>query len=67
MAETRRKFDQDFKEGAVRQVQETGKPIAQVARVWVPVIRHPHGFHGHGELLPRRTGWLQNSCLRLSH
>src|SRR5512135_291373 len=32
MAETRRKFDQDFKEGAVRLVLETGKPIAQVAR-----------------------------------
>jgi transposase len=28
MAETRRKFDQDFKEGAVRLVRETGKPIA---------------------------------------
>jgi transposase len=32
MAETRRRFDQDFKEGAVRLVRETGKPIAQVAR-----------------------------------
>jgi transposase len=32
MAETRRKFDQDFKEGAVRLVRETGKPIAQVAK-----------------------------------
>jgi transposase len=32
MAEMRRKFDQDFKEGAVRLVRETGKPIAQVAR-----------------------------------
>ena len=32
MAETRRKFDQDFKEGAVRLVRETGKPIAQIAR-----------------------------------
>ncbi len=32
MAETRRMFDQDFKEGAVRLVRETGKPIAQVAR-----------------------------------
>src|SRR5437763_8416691 len=32
MAETRRKFDQDFKAGAVRLVRETGKPIAQVAR-----------------------------------
>jgi len=32
MAETRRNFDQDFREGAVRIVQETGKSIAQVAR-----------------------------------
>ena len=30
--ETRRKFDEQFKEGAVRIVRETGKPIAQVAR-----------------------------------
>ena len=30
--ETRRKFDEDFKQGAVRIVRETGKPIAQVAR-----------------------------------
>jgi transposase len=30
--ETRRKFDHDFSEGAVRLVRETGKPIAQVAR-----------------------------------
>jgi transposase len=32
VAETRRKFDRDFREGAVRIVRETGKPIAQVAR-----------------------------------
>jgi transposase len=32
MAEVRRKFDDDFKQGAVRLVRETGKPIAQVAR-----------------------------------
>jgi transposase len=32
MAEMRRKFDADFKVGAVRLVRETGKPIAQVAR-----------------------------------
>jgi len=32
MGETRRKFDRDFKEGAVRLVRETGRPIAQVAR-----------------------------------
>jgi transposase len=31
MAETRRKFDRDFKEGAVRLVRETGRPVAQVA------------------------------------
>lgn len=32
MAEVRRKFDEDFKHGAVRLVFESGKPIAQVAR-----------------------------------
>ena len=32
MAETRRKFDRDFKEGAVRLVRETGRPVAQVAK-----------------------------------
>lgn len=32
MAETRRKFDAQFREGAVRLVAETGRPIAQVAR-----------------------------------
>jgi transposase len=32
MAETRRKFDQDFRDGAVRIVRETGRPIAQVAK-----------------------------------
>ena len=32
MAETRRKFDHDFREGAVRLARETGRPIAEVAR-----------------------------------
>jgi transposase len=32
MGETRRKFDPDFREGAVRLVREPGKPIAQVAQ-----------------------------------
>ena len=32
MARRYRKFDQDFQQGAVRLVFETGKPIAQVAR-----------------------------------
>jgi transposase len=50
MSETRRRFDPDFKEGAVRIVVETGKPIAQVARElgvnpgtlanWVALERH---------------------------
>jgi transposase len=32
MPEVRRKFDADFRAGAVRIVKESGKPIAQVAR-----------------------------------
>jgi transposase len=32
MAETRRKFDADFRAGAVRIVRETGRPLARVAR-----------------------------------
>jgi transposase len=60
MAETRRKFDRDFKEGAVRLVRETGKPIAQVARElgindgtlgnWVNADRERRGSNGSGGL-----------------
>ena len=32
MSEKRRKYDQEFREGAVWIVRETGKPITQVAR-----------------------------------
>src|SRR5712691_4279609 len=32
MPEKRRRFDQDFKDGAVRIVRDTGRPIAEVAR-----------------------------------
>jgi transposase len=38
MSESRRKFDQDFKEGAVRLVRETGRPIAQIAKVGCPAF-----------------------------
>lgn len=59
MAKSYRKFDQDFREGAVRLVRETGKPIAQVARElgvddgtlgnWVSQDRH-RGAAGNGQL-----------------
>jgi transposase-like protein len=46
MPETRRRCDREFREGAVRTVRRTGKPIAQVARdlwndraVWVTPMR----------------------------
>jgi transposase len=58
MAEARRTFDADFRQGAVRIVRETGKPIAQVARVlgvkagtlanWV--ARHKQARGGDGRL-----------------
>jgi transposase len=32
MPETRRKYDKEFREGAVRIVRETGKPPVEVAR-----------------------------------
>jgi transposase len=31
MPEIRKKYDREFREGAVRIVEETGKPIAEVA------------------------------------
>ena len=32
MSESRKKFDQEFKASAVRIVEESGRPIAQIAR-----------------------------------
>jgi transposase len=33
MPESRRRFDPEFREGAVRIVREAGKPVAQVALI----------------------------------
>ncbi|KMO71857.1 MULTISPECIES: transposase [Mycolicibacterium] len=53
MPDSRRKFDPGFREGAVRIVRETGKPIARIARDlgvhpgtlgnWVVKDRAEHG------------------------
>lgn len=58
MPEKRKKYDREFREGAVRIVEETNKPIAQVARDlgvnegtlgnWVQRARATR--EGHGEL-----------------
>jgi transposase len=59
MTRNYRKFDEDFKQGAVQLVTQTGKPIAQVARElginegtlgnWCAKARRA-GENGHGEL-----------------
>ena len=59
MAGKRRKFDAEFREGAVRIVAETGKPIAQVAQdlginettlaSWVSRARRAGGATAAGE------------------
>ena len=58
MPEKRKKYDREFREGAVRIVEETKKPVAQVARDlgvnegtlgnWVAQARATR--EGHGEL-----------------
>lgn len=58
--ETRRKFDQSFKEGAVRLVRETGKPIAQVARE----LGIHDGMLGNGVNAERRRRERREGTLR---
>lgn len=76
MSETRRRFDPDFKEGAVRIVNETGKPIAQVARElginagtlanWVALERHRRSQAGGvGEDERAELVRLRAECARL--
>jgi hypothetical protein len=67
MADTRPKFDEDFKIGAVRIVRESGKPTAQVARdpVTMPGDRG-HGSRGSvgggGPVRGRRRGAHRRPC-----
>jgi transposase len=62
MAETRMKSDQDFKEGAVRLVRETGRPVAQVARTWGSMrARWGTGSTRTGGAVARVLSWVRMS------
>ena len=75
MAETRRKFDEDFKIGAVRIVRESGKPIARVARElgvnegtlgnWCAQDRRARG-EGNGALSEDERAEMQRDVLKRS-
>src|SRR3954464_4284101 len=78
MPDSRRKFDPQFREGAVRIVRETGKPIAQIARDlgvhpgtlgnWVAKDRAEHeGTQGlsTGDVAELKRLRAQNAQLRM--
>jgi transposase-like protein len=70
MPETRRTYDPEFKEGAVRIVRETGKPIAQIARDlgvhegtlgnWV--AKRPRRTRRHRRAFDGRRGRVEAGC-----
>ncbi|UTO62106.1 transposase [Streptomyces rapamycinicus] len=59
MAEKRRKFDAEFREGAVRIVTETGKTVAEVAKdLGSTRPRWPVGYRGPVARAPRRAAGM---------
>lgn len=81
MPEKRKKYDREFCEGVVRVVEETGKPIAQVARGlgvvqgtlgnWVKQFRETREGHGgltkdDFEELKRSVGRVGEGCDEVS-
>ena len=78
MSQGRGNYDADFREGAVRIVRETGKPIAQIARDlgvhpgtlgnWVAKDRAEHeGAHGlsTGDIAELKRLRAENAQLRM--
>ncbi|MCO6673065.1 transposase [Cutibacterium avidum] len=74
MPEKRKKYDREFREGAVRIVEETNKPITQVARDlgvnegtlgnWVQRARAAR--EGHGELSKDDYEELKRLCAEVA-
>ena len=75
MPEKRKKYDREFREGAVRIVEETGKPIAQVARDlgvkegmlgnWVQRAREARGELSRDDVEELKRLRAENAQLRM--